>query len=51
MEMRESQVLFPEEGANRTIIQREREYFTNELTLIRANGKTEIFKYSRRIRL
>ena len=31
-----------EEEDNGTIIQREREYFTNELTLVYANGKTAI---------
>jgi SAM-dependent methyltransferase len=33
-----------EEEDNGTIIQREREYFTNELTLVYANGKAEILK-------
>ena len=29
---------------NGTIIQREKEYFTNELTLVFANGRTAILK-------
>jgi hypothetical protein len=33
-----------EEEDNGTIIQREKEYFTNELTLVFANGKTAILK-------
>jgi hypothetical protein len=33
-----------EEEDNGTITQREKEYFTNELTLVFANGKTAILK-------
>ena len=33
-----------EEEDNGTIIQREKEYFTNELTLVFANGRTAILK-------